>query len=65
MPIDFIIRSNVFTFSSYLVTNAPHQWRSDTALKAGRWEVPGSNPGRTCRPEFRNTNRKRKILATT
>ena len=28
---------------------APHQWRSDSALKAGRWEVPGSIPSRACR----------------
>ena len=26
------------------------QWWSGTALKAGRPEVPGSNPGRACRP---------------
>ena len=28
----------------------PHQWQSGSALKAGRLEVPGSIPGRACRP---------------
>ena len=28
----------------------PHQWPHGSALKADRWEVPGSILGRTCRP---------------
>ena len=28
----------------------PLQWRSGSALKTGRREVPGSIPGRACRP---------------
>ena len=27
----------------------PHQWLSGSALKTGRWEVPGSISGGTCR----------------
>ena len=38
---------NVYIFP---VNDASHQWRSGILLKAGRWEVPGSNPGRACRP---------------
>ena len=33
----------------------PHQWLSDSELKAGRWELPGSIPGGVCqtsRSEF-------------
>ena len=36
-----------FRYDSYL--KEPHQWQPVT-LKTGRWEVPGSNPGRACRP---------------
>ena len=28
----------------------PHQWRSGSALKACKWELPGSISGRACRP---------------
>ena len=31
---------------------APHQWRSGSALKAGRREVLGLIPGCACRPCF-------------
>ena len=27
-----------------------YQWRNRLAFKADRWEVPGSIPGRACRP---------------
>ena len=28
----------------------PHQWLSGYVLKTGRWEIPDSIPGHTCRP---------------
>ena len=43
----FINRQNLF--------HLPKQWRSGSALKTGRQEVPGSIPSRACRtsrPEF-------------
>ena len=40
----FILRVYVFILTS------PHQWRSCYALEIGKREVPGSNPGRACRP---------------
>ena len=29
-----------------------HQWRSGSALKTGRWKVPGSVPGRAYQPSL-------------
>ena len=41
------------SYAKVSVTNftvkRPHNWRSDSA-QIGRREVPGSNPGRDCRP---------------
>ena len=41
-----------FTLISQFVYifSRPHQWWSGIALKAGRWQVPGSNSGRACQP---------------
>ena len=30
--------------------DTPHKWLSDSELKTGRREVPGSIPGRACQP---------------
>ena len=38
--------SKVYSF----LLNQPHQWPSDSELKAGRREVPDSILGRACRP---------------
>ena len=37
-------------FKYISIWEKPHQSRSGSALKAGRWEVSGSIPGRACRP---------------
>ena len=45
----FALKNASFSFKvPYL--RRPRQWRSGSAFKAGRREVPGSNPGRACRP---------------
>ena len=45
------LRTELQYYSLYIfISISPHLWRSGTILKAGRREVPGSNPNRACRP---------------
>ena len=43
-----IVQSYLFQLKSNI--NKHHQWPSGSTLKTGRRKVPGSIPGRACRP---------------
>ena len=48
-PLKYGVSVNEELGYSVPLLQKPHQWQSDSAFKAGRQEMPGSNPGRICR----------------
>ena len=47
---EYLFKDAIWRLKKSPHPNLPHQWQSGSALKTGRREMPGSIPGRACRP---------------
>ena len=47
---EYLFKDAIWRLKKSPHPNLLHRWQSDSELETGRWEVPGSIPGHTCRP---------------